>query len=127
MSDDLRADLERENQTLWGTPKPDWGIWNTKRHARLWQAVALLCDLSPESLEFRHPPGTRDELLGRFTSKFANLLELAKSGIAAGSLKVLKLDLENTENSDIDMTTFVTWAHGKGYPIPPNYPLSARV
>lgn len=80
---------------LWTIPRPDWTQWERKRKAKLWQAVALLCGLEPSRLESLGAPGILDTLFVQPPPKFNSLLDLAKTGICAGLLKVDKLDPEH--------------------------------
>ena len=53
----MNSENAANHEALEGNPfsrpfrSPDWEKWKTRKRARLWQAAALLCNISPESLE----------------------------------------------------------------------------
>ncbi|OZA31071.1 MAG: hypothetical protein B7X93_01070 [Hydrogenophilales bacterium 17-61-9] len=121
-----------DDSFLWTLPRPDWSQWERKRKAKLWQAVALLCDLEPARLENPRPlstdpqsvssTGKLDTLFTHPPPKFNSLLGLAKTGIGAGQLKPDKLDPEYLEESEIDLTVFTSWASATGLAFPDGFP-----
>lgn len=111
-----------DNSFLWTIPRPDWRRWERQRKAKLWQAVALLCELEPTRLESRGAPGKLDTFFVQPPPKFNSLLGLAKTGIGAGLLKLDKLDPEYLEESEIDLTVFASWAHATGLAFPEGFP-----
>lgn len=111
-----------DDSFLWTIPRPDWQQWERKRKAKLWQAVALLCELEPARLESLGAPGMLDILFVRPPPKFHTLLGLAKTGIGAGQLKLDKLDPEHLEESEVDLTVFASWAHATGLAFPEGFP-----
>ena len=111
-----------DDSVLWTIPRPDWRQWERKRKAKLWQAVALLCELEPSRLESRGAPGMLDTLFVQPPPKFHTLLGLAKTGIGAGLLTPDKLDPERLEESEIDLTIFASWANAKALPFPEGFP-----
>lgn len=124
MSDDNAQDQQQADQALWGISRPDWEKWKTEQRARLWQAVALLCDIAPESLESRFSSGKLDMRFcgSKATPKFTNLLERAKYSLGTDSLRPVSLNDEFPEESDIDLSAFATWARSIGYRLPPSFP-----
>jgi len=107
---------------LWTIPKPNWSQWERKRKAKLWQAIALLCELEPARLEGLGSPGRLDTIFVQPLPKFDSLIGLAKTGIGAGLLKPDKLDPENLEESEVDLTLFATWANATGLAFPDGFP-----
>lgn len=107
---------------LWKSPHPDWQQWERKRKAKLWQVVALLCELEPARLESRGTPGKLDPLFVQSPPKFNSLLALAITGIGAGLFKPDKLDPEHLEESEVDLTVFASWASATGLAFPDGFP-----
>lgn len=111
-----------DDSFLWKIPCPDWPQWERKNKAKLWQAIALLCDLEPTRLESPGAPGKLDTLFIQPPPKFNSLLSLAKTGIGAGLLKPDKLDPESLEESEIDLTVFASWANATGLAFSDEFP-----
>ena len=121
-----------DDSVLWTIPRPDWSQWERTRKAKLWQAVALLCELEPTRLENPRPlstvpqspdlTGNLDTLFVQPPPKFNSLLEQAKAGINANLLKPAKLDPIHIEESEIDLTVFTSWANAKELPFPEGFP-----
>lgn len=121
-----------DDSFLWTIPRPDWQQWDRRRKAKLWQAVALLCELEPSRFENPRPSSTDpqsvsmtgklDTLFTQPPPKFNSLLSLAKTGIGAGLLRPDKLDPEHLEESEIDLTVFASWANAKTLPFPEGFP-----
>lgn len=106
----------------WALRRPAWNDWNTKNSARLWQAVALACDLDPNNFIklgipqldrfFTHPP-----------QQFEDLLMQAKSNIGNGGiLKLTSKCAEGLEESEVDLSNFTTWLNFIGHQVPAEYP-----
>lgn len=108
------------DDSYWTIPRPDWAQWERTRKAKLWQAVALLCELDPTRLEIG--PGKLNTVFIQTPPKFNSLLGLAKTGIGAGLLKPDKLEPENLEESEVDLTVFASWANTRGLPFPEGFP-----
>ncbi len=113
---------EADDSVLWTIPRPDWQQWERKRKAKLWQAVALLCELEPTRLESRHNPGKLETLFVETPQKFRSILDQAKTAISAGLLKPDKRDPERLEESEVDLTAFASWANASGLPSPEVFP-----
>jgi hypothetical protein len=121
-----------DDSVLWTIPRPDWQQWERKHKAKLWQAVALLCELEPSRLETPRPENTVPQSLGatgkldtvfnQAPPKFNSLLSLAITGIGAGLLKPAKLVPENLEESEIDLIVFTSWANATGLAFPDGFP-----
>ena len=116
-----------DDSFLWKIPHPDWPQWERKNKAKLWQAIALLCDLEPTRLESLGAPGKLDTLFVHPPPKFNSLLGLAKAGIGAGLLKPDKLDPESLEESEIDLTVFASWANATGLAFPDGFPWQPEI
>ncbi len=126
MDNDNSPDQQPTTQDLWTIPKPDWRRWKSKPQVRLWQAIALLCDLAPESLESTFPPGTLDKIFNQRPQPFDNLVALAKSNLRSdGLLKPISLNIESTEESEIALSTVAAWAKSFGIAIPNDFPDNA--
>ncbi|WP_018076534.1 hypothetical protein [Thiobacillus denitrificans] len=108
------------DDSYWTIPRPDWAQWERRRKAKLWQAVALLCELEPTRLEIG--PGILNTVFIHTPPKFHTVLGLAKTGIGAGLLTPDKLDPEHLEESEIDLTIFASWANAKVLPFPEGFP-----
>lgn len=110
----------------WALRKPDWADWGSKKSARLWQAVALACDLDPNNFTtlglprmdrfFKHPP-----------QEIEDLLMLAKSSIGAGILKPIALSKEALEESEVNLSSFTTWLNSIGHQFPTEFPWQPEV
>ena len=109
-----------DDSVLWTIPHPDWAKWERTRNAKLWQAVALLCELDPARLEIGD--GKLNTVFINTPAKFTSLLGLAKAGIGAGLLKLDRLDPEQLEESQVDLTVFASWAHGMSLALPQGFP-----
>lgn len=126
-----------DDSVLWTIPHPDWKQWEKKHTAKLWQAIALLCELEPSRLETPRPKNTDpqsvgatgklDTLFNQAPPKFNSLLGLAITGIGAGLLKPAKLDAENLEESEVDLTVFASWANTRGLPFPEGFPWQPEI
>jgi hypothetical protein len=115
------------DSVLWKIPHPDWRQWARKHKAKLWQAIALLCELDPARLESPGSPGSLDTVFVQPPPKFSSLLGLAKAGIGAGLLKPDKLDSEYLEESEIDLTVFASWANATGLAFPDGFPWQPEI
>jgi hypothetical protein len=113
-------DVPASDYDYWFIAYPYWPVWEKTQKARLWEAAALLCGYEPGLLEADEEPGRLD--LMHITLKLHTLLGLAKTGVGAGLLKVLKVDQERLENSEVDLNTFTTWANSFNWPLPEGLP-----
>lgn len=96
-------------QDPWALRRPTWDDWKSTERARLWQAVALACDLDPNNFTvfnnprldrfFKHPPQQVEELL---------MLAISNIG-AGGILKLVSKSAEGLEESEVRFSNFVTW------------------
>jgi hypothetical protein len=116
MSDDNNPD-----QVLWELRKPNWDAWNKTKQTRLWQAVALACNLDPSNFQlfgapqlsraFKQPP-----------QQFEDLLTMAKGSIGAGGiLKLLSKSDEGLEEGEIKLSIFASWLKTVPHTPPPEF------
>ncbi|ABB75475.1 hypothetical protein SAMN05216403_12327 [Nitrosospira multiformis ATCC 25196] len=114
--------MSEDNAWPWGLRKPNWDNWKSVKQARLWQSVALACDLDPASFQLFEQP----QLARSFKEpprQFEDLLGLAKASIGANSfLKLLSRSEEGLEESEVKLTNFATWLKSIQYPIPAQFP-----
>lgn len=114
-----------DDSVLWKIPRPNWTVWERRHKAKLWQAVALLCDLEPQRLEAAD--GRRDTFFVQPPEGFESRLEEAKSAIAARMLRLEKRDPKNLEESEVDMTVFASWASASDLPLPEGFPWKPQI
>jgi hypothetical protein len=129
MSDDNPSDTVQTppsnpietDQILWAVPKPNWDEWNKVKQARLWQAVALACNIDPSNFQFNGPNLVR--LFSRPTTEFEDLLSMAKANIGAGGiLKLVSLSDGGLEESEVKLSNFATWLKTTPHIAPPEFP-----
>ncbi len=96
-------------------PPPDWSQWRHESTAKLWQAAALVCNLSPDSVA--------DSFMRQIPSKFDNLKSTAINGLPTNNL-VHPKDFNEThpEDSVVSLNTFGAWARSIGFTLPPDFP-----
>jgi hypothetical protein len=114
--------MSEDNAWPWGLRKPNWDNWKSVKQARLWQAVALACDLDPANFQlFEQPQLAR--LLKEPPRQFEDLLGLARASIGAnGVLKLISRSDEGLEESEVKFTNFATWLKSIQYPVPAQFP-----
>lgn len=122
MNNDSASDQQQADQALKGISSPDWEQWKTVKQARLWQAVALLCDIAPKSLESTFFPGKLDVYFNQAPPKFTPLLGRAINSLGTDSLKPVSLNAECLEDSEINISTVVNWAISIGLTLPQAFP-----
>jgi hypothetical protein len=108
-------------QNFYSLALPSWDKWLKIKHARLWEAVALACNLSPSQFQFM---GTEklDTIFDRTTPQFKDLLSLAKANISNPLLKPLSYSAEGFEESQIELAKFGAWVKSIHFPVPPDFP-----
>lgn len=83
----------------------------------------MLCDLDPNRLESKFFPDTLEIFAERTApAKFSNLLTLAKSNLGKDSLRAILLNAERLEESEVELSTFATWAKSTGIDLPKEFP-----
>lgn len=121
IDNDYAKNQWQAEQDLWGLRKPNWDEWNKVKQARLWQAVALACDIDPSNFQFNGPGLVR--VLCRPTTAFEELLSMAKANIGAGGiLKLVSLSDEGLEESEVRLSNFATWLKTTPYKAPAEFP-----
>lgn len=117
MSNDSAPEIPPD---YWTIPRPNWDEWKPIKRTQLWKAVALLCDLDPKRLGLT--PDTLNPFSDRTApAKFTNVLTLARNNLGKDSLRTVSLNTERLEESEIDLSTFATWAHSVDLPFPPEF------
>lgn len=114
-----------DDAALWKIPRPNWQQWERKHKAKLWEAVALLCDLDPRRLG--NGDGKLDTLFVRTPEEFDSYLEQATAAISAGLLKPDKRNPKHLEESEIDLTIFASWANTSELPFPDEFPWQPEI
>lgn len=107
--------------------RPAWDDWKSKDCVRLWQAVALACEIDPSQFTIFEDPG-----LTRFFTpppkSFEDLLIMAKGSIGAGGiLKLVSKSAEGLEESEIRLSTFTTWLKSIGHQPPIEFPWQPEI
>lgn len=100
---------------------PSWEHWKSIKRARLWEAVALACNLDPYQFKLM---GTEklDNLFGRTTDKFKELLATAKANIGNPLLKPTSISDEGLEERQIDLAKFGAWVKSLSIELPTEFP-----
>ena len=114
-------------------PEPDWELWRYMDRAHLWQLVALLAGLDPDSIShgpmswiIRTPKDFNRVEWNGVNENFHRLLRIAESSLAARSLACITLDYP-TCRSYVRLPEFLRWAHAKGLRVPPELQPPGRV
>jgi len=98
-------------------PGPDWELWRHIESAKLWQFVALLAGVDPDSITRRwNRSDDKIEWEGANDS-FHRLLRIAVSSVAHNL--ACRSYGRDAENNPVLMSEFLRWAQSKGFPIPP--------
>ena len=100
--------------------KPDWTLWADVAHVRLNEAVALSCNIEPDSLS-KYPNSALVREPG-FT-EYQRRIKLADSHWSAGFLPVVRHDV-NRHACNIDLIAFRAWAERlqRPFTFPPEFP-----
>jgi hypothetical protein len=100
---------------------PSWEYWKSIKRARLWEAVALACNLDPYQFRFM---GTEklDNHFGRTTDQFKELLATAKANIGNPLLKPTSISNEGMEERQIDLSKFGAWVKSISIELPKEFP-----
>lgn len=90
---------------------PDWPKWRQMRLVRLWEAVALSCNIEPRSL----PPDAKETV-----PQFAERLEVALKNRSTPEFPWAfeRLRADGDERSRVRVVEFVGWAIGMGRSLP---------
>lgn len=102
--------------------KPNWSDWQSTNQARLWQAVALACDLDPQNYQQRGSPKFAP-LFKNPPREFEDLLRDAKRSIVANKiLKVVSMTDPEPEECEIKLSSFAAWLKSIGHQPPNEFP-----
>lgn len=100
----------------------EWEAWVLHVELRLWQAVALACEIEPSSLPaegvWAHAPE------GTTCKRFHGQYQAALSAVSAGVLKV-KAPSQFMSSWTVDVGDFVEWARRVGLELSPVLELAA--
>lgn len=109
---------------LWGLRKPQWDTWKSVKQIRLWQAIALACDLDPSNFQLFDTPQL-SRMMKHPTKQFEDLLDMAKGAIGAGRiLKLHSKSNEGLEESEVRLSNFASWLNTVPHQIPAEFPWS---
>ena len=103
--------------------KPEWDLWGSIPDAFLWAAVALSCDIHPDTIDVMNL-GTSD--LAQFTKRFI----IAVANVRSGTLATVEKEIPTARLPDtaivVNLTKFCRWAQGLSYPweLPSEFPRS---
>lgn len=116
---------QNENADPLAPRRPDWEQWKSAKTAKLWQAIALACDLDPQSnfgfFEMVGKFNTRD--LALQYPEFADLLEWARKDLGPnGQLKAISPCIGNLENSEVQLSSFSAWLKAAKHRPPEEFP-----
>jgi hypothetical protein len=113
--------------------RPNRQIWCHTPVAKLWEVVALSCDLEPECLIQYFPVGTPpDEKSGdqRFNPQFCpaevmefwNRLEIARRNVWKGGKLRVEESSSKELNSKVRLSDFAEFAQSIGWTLPADFP-----
>lgn len=108
----------------WALKKPDWPTWSRSRTLPLWQAVALACDVDPANFE-PFGPNTDQPIDGLFapvSPAFKDRLELARSAVGSGILKVVPAPDKAMIYAEVEMPHFASWLRTIQHKAPESFP-----
>jgi len=108
-------------QNFYSLALPSWNHWKTTKHARLWQAVALTCNLDPYQFQ---GIGTEklDTIFDRTTPQFKDILNTAKANISHPLLKPISFSDEGFAENQIELQKFGEWLKLIHFPVPVDFP-----
>jgi hypothetical protein len=107
--------------TLYTLQEPSWEYWSQQKQARLWQAVALACNLDPfQFTNFGLP--NLDKVFARTPAQFNDLLNQAKVNLGNPLLKPIAYSKDGSEESEIELAKFGAWLKSIRYPLPESFP-----
>ncbi|MBK1889325.1 hypothetical protein Undi14_04715 [Undibacterium sp. 14-3-2] len=110
------------NETTFFTlQEPSWEYWSQQKQARLWEAVALACNLDPfQFTNFGLP--NLDKVFARTPAQFNDLLNQAKVNLGNPLLKPIAYSKDGSEESEIELAKFGAWLKSMRYPLPELFP-----
>jgi hypothetical protein len=98
--------------------EPNWEKWRHMDAALLWKLVALLARCDPDSISTEQPFRS-SPIFHTGGARFRELLQIAESGVIAGTLRCHGIQVQWPARNTILMSEFLRWAQSKGLPIPP--------
>lgn len=120
---DHRSPIETPRSDYWQLAKPDWPQWTRFRVLPLWQAVSLACDLAPSNLETFGPNADLPlGLLASLPSAFKECLDLARSAVASGTLRVVPAPGKEMSYAEVEMAHFASWLRTIRHQVPESFP-----
>ncbi len=111
-----------ENPSYQRLRPPVWDDWKSIEKVRLWQAVALICNLDPNQYTQFDLPYLSRPFFDPPPHNFEELLILAKSAVGSGPLKLSSISEQGLDESEINLSSFGAWAKSVGYKIPSEFP-----
>lgn len=95
---------------------PNWEHWGSQKIAKLCEAVALLFNIEPATLQM--------PLLPELPEGYDRVIDMALNGHPDNGLVALsQFDQERPEDSPIEVAKFGMWAKARGYALPPEFPI----
>jgi hypothetical protein len=89
---------------------------------KLWQAVALACDLDPFQYTFIGSPNL-NRMFNRLPESFDTLLTMAKGSLGSGNvLKLNSFSPDGIKESEISPSVFGAWITSIRYQVPTDFP-----
>lgn len=121
MNSDNNSDSSQTDQVFGGLRKPVWDEWRKVKQARLWQAVALACNIDPSNFQLGGLSLVR--LFSNQPTEFDDLLTMAKGSIGAGGiLKPLPQSVGTLEEREVKLSNFAAWLKTVPHKPPSEFP-----
>ena len=99
-------------------PKPDPELWNYVAEAKLYEAVALSCDLEPKELPYSR---IDDDHWCDTPVEFRRRLGIAQSHISAGMLRAEALSFERSDLHRVNLAAFREWCRQFPWELPKSW------
>jgi hypothetical protein len=97
--------------------EPNWEKWRRMEAAEIWQFVALLDRLDPDSIVTEQSYMFSLQFWNA-SQRFHDIRKIAESAVEAGTLRCLSIGLWDC-TSMVLMSEFLRWAQSREFPIPP--------
>lgn len=113
-----------EHGDPFGLRKPDWEKWKSAKTAKIWQAIALACDLDPSNFGIFEMMGWLDRQgLAMKHPSFAKLLDWARHDLGPnGRLQAISPCADNLEDCEVSLSGFATWLTAAKHRPPKEFP-----
>ena len=113
---------------FWSPPKPRWQDWLRIRHCKLWEAVALACNVDPSvygptGLSANVAP---DGTLPTIPATLRDLLHSADVAVLSGRLTTSRTSGSDRMQSEVDLADFTTWLQSGRHDPPDGFPWKSR-